>query len=191
MIQIDLYKKALSEKSEELVLAAIAAVNSVEMSGVGNGEASANYDELANNRGCLVFCFWFGSNYKKSAQTINVQKKTVDADFANKLYKEVERVHRKNSEVWSEFIEQQRQKINADIRSAGFEEAKQTELLDSQMSNSVLRFKVMEELTALNVLSRNGDKSAFENYKKEFEKRYQTAVNAAKENQFEIYDKLQ
>ena len=189
MIQIDLYKKALSEKSEELVAAAIAAVNSVEMSGVGNGEASANYDELANNRGCLGFLFV--SNYKKSAQTINVQKKTVDADFANKLYKEVERVHRKNSEVWSEFIEQQRQKINADIRSAGFEEAKQTELLDSQMSNSVLRFKVMDELTALNALSRNGDKSAFENYKKEFEKRYQTAVNAAKEKQFEIYDKLQ
>lgn len=189
MIQIDLYKKALSEKSEELVAAAIAAVNSVEMSGDGNGEASANYDELANNRGCLGFLF--GSNDKKSAQTINVQKKTVDADFANKLYKEVERVHRKNSEVWSEFIEQQRQKINADIRSAGFEEAKQTELLDSQMSNSVLRFKVMDELTALNALSRNGDKSAFENYKKEFEKRYQIAVNAAKEKQFEIYEKLQ
>jgi hypothetical protein len=103
----------------------------------------------------------------------------------------VERVHRKNSEVWSEFIEQQRQKINADIRSAGFEEAKQTELLDSQMSNSVLRFKVMDELTALSALSRNGDKPAFENYKREFVKRYQIAVNTAKETQIEIYDKLQ
>lgn len=192
MIQVELYKNELSQKTEELVASVRDAINAVEV--LTDTVSKTNSDEKEEGFSLKKAIKWFTSFKKKSPKEDYESKSRLSRSYgqtANELFKEIERIHKENSTKWSEFIELQRQKLNAEIKSSGLEEALQTKMLDSQISNSVLRFKVIDELSVLNDLGRKGESKAFEEYKEGFLNRYRVAVEDAKKIQFEIYDKLQ
>lgn len=193
MIQVELYKNELSQKTEELVASVRDAINAVEVP--TDTVSKTNSDEKEEGFfSKFIKLKWLTSFKKKSPKEDYESKSRLSRSYgqtANELFKEIERIHKENSTKWSEFIELQRQKLNAEIKSSGLEEALQTKMLDSQISNSVLRFKVIDELSVLNDLGRKGESKAFEEYKEGFLNRYRVAVEDAKKIQFEIYDKLQ
>lgn len=196
MIQVELYKNELSQKTEELVASVRDAINAVEVP--ADTVSKTNSDEKEEGfslKKLKKLGKWVTSLFKKKSPKEDYESKSrlsrSYGQTANELFKEIERIHKENSTKWSEFIELQRQKLNAEIKSSGLEEALQTKMLDSQISNSVLRFKVIDELSVLNDLGRKGESKAFEEYKEGFFNRYRAAVDDAKKIQFEIYDKLQ
>ena len=192
MIQVELYKNELSQKTEELVASVRDAINAVEVP--TDTVSKTNSDEKEEGFFLKLGKKMLSFFKKKSPKEDYESKSRLSRSYgqtANELFKEIERIHKENSTKWSEFIESQRQKLNAEIKSSGLEEALQTKMLDSQISNSVLRFKVIDELSVLNDLGRKGDSKAFEEYKEGFLNRYRAAVKDAKKIQFEIYDKLQ
>jgi hypothetical protein len=167
MIQVKLYKNELSKKTEELVASVRDAINAVEVP--TDTVSKTNSDEKEEGISLKKLGKWFTSLFKKKSPKEDYESKSrlsrSYGQTANELFKEIERIHKENSTKWSEFIESQRQKLNAEIKSLGLEEALQTKMLDSQISNSVLRFKVIDELSVLNDLGRKGDSKAFGEYK--------------------------
>ena len=61
-------------------------------------------------------------------------------------------------------------------------------LLDSQISNTVLKFPVMDELNTLNTIERSN--GSFNVYVSDFLSRYSNMINTAVAEQITIYNKL-